>query len=96
MPPLLPQKKRSARNKNGQQCTARRLVRAGALRLSTEGAPGHLAKLVHTGANRVRALQQAAARSNDSPAKRVSFEVTQEWYSLQVHFFHFRPLPQAL
>ena len=26
-----PQRKRRARNKNGQQCTARRLVRAGAL-----------------------------------------------------------------
>lgn len=31
MPPLPLQWKRSARNKNGQQCAARRLVRAGAL-----------------------------------------------------------------
>ena len=59
-PPLPPQRKRRARNKNEQQCAARRLVRAGALRLSTEGAPGRLAELAHTGANRVRALQQAA------------------------------------
>ncbi len=51
MPPLLPQRKRSARSKNGQQCTARRLVRAGALvlfksplkggRTFNDGAPVH-------------------------------------------------------
>ena len=60
MQPLPPQRKRSARNKNGQQCAARRLVRAGALRISTDGAPERLAELAHTGANRPRALQQAA------------------------------------
>ena len=51
MPPLLPQRKRSARSKNGQQCTARRLLRAGALvlfksplkggRTFNDGAPVH-------------------------------------------------------